>query len=244
MNISNEQMNYITNVEAGSGLIKYGGALVSINRFPKNPKLCQLMTTRPGEGRFAGQSWLEERRGYPEIKTKRKSQPVLNTAQQQMRRGFVRARQGTAVHRQSERSESPSNYAEEKVSRTAEDTVRCHRVPDVRPYVRHVTAPEIHSVRGKRRSAGSRTGGFPNRREARSKAAHDASHPHTGACNGQFRTNPACLPRRAARKAAAQDIIGRKKQQKEEELGFEGVPPLLLPTGGSRSGKPLYFKSV
>ena len=58
LNISNEQMNYITNVEAGSGLIKYGSALVPfINRFPKNTKLYQLMTTRPGEGRFAGQSW-------------------------------------------------------------------------------------------------------------------------------------------------------------------------------------------
>ncbi len=57
LNISNEQMNYITNVEAGSGLIKYGSALVPfINRFPKNTKLYQLMTTRPGEGRFAGQS--------------------------------------------------------------------------------------------------------------------------------------------------------------------------------------------
>ena len=57
LNISNEQMNYITNVEAGSGLIKYGSALVPfINRFPKNTKLYQLMTTRPGEGRFAGQT--------------------------------------------------------------------------------------------------------------------------------------------------------------------------------------------
>ena len=50
LNISNEQMNYITNVEAGSGLIKYGSALVPfINRFPKNTKLYQLMTTRPNE---------------------------------------------------------------------------------------------------------------------------------------------------------------------------------------------------
>lgn len=57
LNISNEQMNYITNVEAGSGLIKYGSALVPfVNRFPKDTKLYQLMTTRPGEGRFAGQT--------------------------------------------------------------------------------------------------------------------------------------------------------------------------------------------
>ena len=57
LNISNEQMNYITNVEAGSGLIRYGSALVPfVNRFPKDTKLYQLMTTKPGEGRFAEQS--------------------------------------------------------------------------------------------------------------------------------------------------------------------------------------------
>ena len=57
LNISNEQMNYITNVEAGSGLIRYGSALVPfVNRFPKATKLYQLMTTKPGEGRFAEQS--------------------------------------------------------------------------------------------------------------------------------------------------------------------------------------------
>lgn len=56
LNISNEQMSYITNADPGCGLIKYGGSLVPfINRFPKNTKLYQLMTTRPGEGIFAGQ---------------------------------------------------------------------------------------------------------------------------------------------------------------------------------------------
>ena len=54
LNISNEQMSYITNADAGCGLIKYGSALVPfINRFPKDTKLYQLMTTRPGEGMFA-----------------------------------------------------------------------------------------------------------------------------------------------------------------------------------------------
>lgn len=52
LNISNEQMSYITNADAGAGLIKYGSALVPfVNRFPKDTKLYQLMTTRPGEGR-------------------------------------------------------------------------------------------------------------------------------------------------------------------------------------------------
>ena len=54
LNISNEQMSYITNADAGCGLIKYGSALVPfINQFPRDTKLYQLMTTRPGEGEFA-----------------------------------------------------------------------------------------------------------------------------------------------------------------------------------------------
>ncbi len=54
LNISNEQMSYITNAKAGCGLIKYGSALVPfINRFPTDTKLYQLMTTKPGEGSFA-----------------------------------------------------------------------------------------------------------------------------------------------------------------------------------------------
>ena len=57
INISNEQMSYITNADPGCGLIKYGGSLVPfVNRFPKDTKLYQLMTTRPGEGFFAGQA--------------------------------------------------------------------------------------------------------------------------------------------------------------------------------------------
>ena len=55
LNISHEQMSYITNADSGCGLIKYGGALVPfVNRFPKDTQLYQLMTTRPGEGTFAG----------------------------------------------------------------------------------------------------------------------------------------------------------------------------------------------
>ena len=54
LNISTEQMGYITNADAGCGLIKYGSALVPfVNRFPKNTELYRLMTTRPGEGRFS-----------------------------------------------------------------------------------------------------------------------------------------------------------------------------------------------
>ena len=54
LNISAEQLSYITNADAGCRLIRYGSALVPfINRFPKDTKLYQLMTTRPGEGTFA-----------------------------------------------------------------------------------------------------------------------------------------------------------------------------------------------
>ena len=54
LNISAEQMSYVTNADAGCGLIKYGSALVPfVNRFPRSTKLYQLMTTRPGEGSFS-----------------------------------------------------------------------------------------------------------------------------------------------------------------------------------------------
>lgn len=50
LNISDLQMSYITNVEAGHGLIKVGSSLVPFaNKFPKNTKLYGLMTTKPGE---------------------------------------------------------------------------------------------------------------------------------------------------------------------------------------------------
>ena len=50
LNISDLQMSYITNVEAGHGLIKVGSSLVPFaNKFPKNTKLYKLMTTKLGE---------------------------------------------------------------------------------------------------------------------------------------------------------------------------------------------------
>ena len=50
LNISEEQLSYITNAEAGCGLIRYGSALVPFkNRFPKDTELYRLMTTKPGE---------------------------------------------------------------------------------------------------------------------------------------------------------------------------------------------------
>ena len=50
LNISNEQLSYITNVEAGHGLIKIGPNLVPFeNHFPKDTKLYSLLTTKLAE---------------------------------------------------------------------------------------------------------------------------------------------------------------------------------------------------
>lgn len=54
LDISNEQMSYISDSEVGTGLMKYGPSLVPfVNKFPSNTKLYDLITTRPGEGAFA-----------------------------------------------------------------------------------------------------------------------------------------------------------------------------------------------
>lgn len=50
LNISQEQMGYITNADEGCGLLRYGSSLIPfVNRFPKNTELYKLMTTKPGE---------------------------------------------------------------------------------------------------------------------------------------------------------------------------------------------------
>ena len=55
LNISREQMSYVTNADAGCGLIRFGRSLVPfVNRFPKDTELYKLMTTKPGEGVFGG----------------------------------------------------------------------------------------------------------------------------------------------------------------------------------------------
>ena len=47
LNISDLQMSYITNVNAGEGLIKIGSSLIPfVNKFPKNTKLYNLMNTK------------------------------------------------------------------------------------------------------------------------------------------------------------------------------------------------------
>ena len=50
LNISNNQLSYITDVDAGNGLIKVGSSLVPFtDQFPRHGELYQLMTTKLGE---------------------------------------------------------------------------------------------------------------------------------------------------------------------------------------------------
>ena len=50
LNISDQQLSHITNVEAGTGLMKCGSAIVPFeDRFPKHTKLYGLLTTKPSE---------------------------------------------------------------------------------------------------------------------------------------------------------------------------------------------------
>ena len=51
LRLSDTQMSYVTNAEAGHGLLRMGGSLVPfVNTIPKDTDLYRLMTTTPGEG--------------------------------------------------------------------------------------------------------------------------------------------------------------------------------------------------
>ena len=50
LNISEQEQSYITNVPAGHGLIRIGSSLIPFsNKFPKNTKLYELMSTKFNE---------------------------------------------------------------------------------------------------------------------------------------------------------------------------------------------------
>ena len=52
LNISDNQLGYVTNVPAGCGLIRCAGNIVPFtNSFPKDTKLYKLMSTNPSEKR-------------------------------------------------------------------------------------------------------------------------------------------------------------------------------------------------
>ena len=71
LNISDEQMSYVTN--AGRRLRTYQirlGLVPFINRFPRDTKLYQLMTTKPGEGVFGSGDALKSKTGGHYMKSK------------------------------------------------------------------------------------------------------------------------------------------------------------------------------
>ena len=204
----------------------------------------------------------------PEIKTRqRKNQPVMNTAQQQMQRNFVRSKAEQAAHRQSEQPDSPSNYAEEKISRTAEDAVR-----DVGTFARE----SIRAIRQRGDTpvsgdsvptydsspAGSAAMEYPGNPAVRRQIA-EASRPHgqvrqtaTEPSEPQSRVVQAPRPIRtraqqkavssavesplspaqqqAARKAAAENIVMRKQEQKNA-LRSELAQNTDIPEGGPQN---------
>ena len=50
LHISDTQLSYITNAEAGHGLLRTGGSIVPfVNTIPRGTELYKLMTTTPGE---------------------------------------------------------------------------------------------------------------------------------------------------------------------------------------------------
>ena len=180
----------------------------------------------------------------PEIKTRqRKNQPVMNTAQRQMQRNFVRSKAEQAAHRQSEQSDSPSNYAEEKISRTAEDAVR-----DVGTLAREsVRTIRNRSDTSERRYSSQIFESYPVAEYSGNPAVRhqiaEASHRHgqvrqTATVSPEPQSRVVHAPRpirtrvqqeavssaveaplspaqqQAARKAAAENIVKRKQEQK------------------------------
>ena len=50
LNISPQQMKYVTHTEAGEGLIFYGNVVLPfVDHFPKDTELYRIMTTKPEE---------------------------------------------------------------------------------------------------------------------------------------------------------------------------------------------------
>ena len=69
LNISDNQLGYVTNVPAGCGLIRCAGNIVPFtNSFPQNTKLYKLMSTNPSEKRGVKpcNTKIEDRRSGPQ----------------------------------------------------------------------------------------------------------------------------------------------------------------------------------
>ena len=199
----------------------------------------------------------------PEIKTRQhKGQPVVNTAQQQMQRSFVRSKVEQATHRQSEQSDSPSNYAEEKISRTAEDAVR-----DVGTFARE----SVRSIRRESSGTGAQDNtapsagptteysGIPAVRRQIAEAAHrqeqvrqttttspepqsrvvQAPRPirtreQQAAVSSAVESTVSPAQQQATRKAATENIVKRKQEQKNA-LRSELARNTGIPEGGPQN---------
>lgn len=195
----------------------------------------------------------------PEIKTRqRKNQPVMNTAQQQMQRNFVRSKAEQAAHRQSEQPDSPSNYAEEKISRTAENAVR-----DVGTLARgSVRAIRQRSDTSERRYSAPTSESSPVAEYSGNPAVRwqiaEAAHRQTASTSPEPQSRVVQAPRpirtreqqetvssavestvspaqqQAARKAAAENIVMRKQEQKNA-LRSELAQNTDIPGGGPQN---------
>ena len=59
LNISPHQLSYVTNSNAGEGLLFYGNIIIPfIDHFPEDTQLFRLLTTRPGD--LAGKGGMEQ----------------------------------------------------------------------------------------------------------------------------------------------------------------------------------------
>ncbi len=69
LNISDNQLGYVTNVPAGCVLIRCAGNIVPFtNSFPKDTKLYKLMSTNPSEKRSKSLHYkIEDRRSGPKV---------------------------------------------------------------------------------------------------------------------------------------------------------------------------------
>ena len=67
LNISPQQMKYVTHTEAGEGLIFYGNVVLPfVDRFPKDTELYRVMTTKPEEVTIINRDALYALRELPE----------------------------------------------------------------------------------------------------------------------------------------------------------------------------------
>ena len=140
----------------------------------------------------------------------------MNAVQRQMQRNFVRSKAEQAAHRQSEQSDSPSNDAEEKISRTAEDAVR-----DVGVFTRKsVQAIRQRGDTSERRYSAPTSESSPVAKYSGNPAVRrqiaEASHRH-----GQVRQTATESPEPQSRVVQAPRLIRTREQQEAVSSAVE-----------------------